>query len=258
MEQRIKLAIVTGASSGVGAATASLLVKHGYRVVMIARSADRLHALAGSLGVLAIAAPANAASETEMAPIATRILAEHGAPDLIVNSAGAGRWQRIEDTTEADAREMMDAPYMAAFVTTRVFLPAMLERGSGVILPREDADGLAIETVNVDQVNVKVSRVNDRALAFKSITQGVESQQGRYSYVYGDENPSDLASEVWSGTMDIQNLKNAPVVTVFPLPDVIGTLEPGAYYIELTDAIEPRPTATTRPNWNARRRVRRP
>ncbi len=110
--------------------------------------------------------------------------------------------------------------------------------GAGVILPREDADGLAIETVNVDQVKVKVSRVNDRALAFKSISKGVESQQGRYSYVYGDENPSDLASEVWSGRMDIQNVKNAPVTTVFPLPDVIETLEPGAYYIELSDAIE--------------------
>ncbi|MEO0452003.1 MAG: alpha-2-macroglobulin [Pseudomonadota bacterium] len=110
--------------------------------------------------------------------------------------------------------------------------------GSGVILPREDADGLAIETVNVDQVKVKVSRVNDRALAFKSVTQGTESQQGRYSYVYGNENPSDLSSEVWSGAMDIRNVKNAPVVTVFPLPDVIGTLEPGAYFIELTDGIE--------------------
>lgn len=110
--------------------------------------------------------------------------------------------------------------------------------GSGVILPREDADGLAIETVNVDQIKVKVSRVNDRALAFKSISQGTESQQGRYSYVYGDENPNDLSSDVWSGTMDIQSVKNAPVVTVFPLPDVIGTLEPGAYFIELTDAIE--------------------
>lgn len=110
--------------------------------------------------------------------------------------------------------------------------------GSGVILPREDADGLAIETVNVDSVEVKVSRVNDRALAFKSVTKGTESQQGRYSYVYGDENPSDLASEVWSGTMDVQNLKNAPVVTVFPLPDVIETLEPGAYFIEVSDAVE--------------------
>lgn len=110
--------------------------------------------------------------------------------------------------------------------------------GSGVILPREDADGLAIETVNVERVRVKVSRVNDRALAFKSVTKGSESQQGRYSYVYGDENPADLASEVWSGTMDVASLKNAPVVTIFPLPDVIGTLEPGAYFVEVSDAVE--------------------
>ncbi|MGI3187397.1 SDR family NAD(P)-dependent oxidoreductase [Nioella aestuarii] len=130
----MKLAIVTGASSGVGAATASVLVKRGYRVVMVARSADKLTELADSLGVLAIAAPANAAHEAEMEPLAARILAEYGAPDLIVNSAGAGQWKRMEDTTEAETRNMMDAPFMASFVTTRVFLPAMLDRGSGVIL----------------------------------------------------------------------------------------------------------------------------
>lgn len=110
--------------------------------------------------------------------------------------------------------------------------------GAGVILPREDADGIAIETVNVDSVQVTVSRVNDRALAFKSVTQGAESQQGRYSSIWGDENPSDLSSEVWTGRMDVQNVKNAPVVTVFPLPDVIGTLEPGAYFIEVSDGVE--------------------
>ena len=84
-----------------------------------------------------------------------------------------------------------------------------------------------------------LQQVNDyQGKAFKSVTKGTEAQQGRYSYVYGDENPSDLSSEVWSGTMEIQNVKNAPVVTIFPLPDVIGTLEPGAYFIEVTDAIE--------------------
>ncbi|MEL6857790.1 MAG: alpha-2-macroglobulin [Pseudomonadota bacterium] len=110
--------------------------------------------------------------------------------------------------------------------------------GAGVILPREDADGIAIETVNVDSVQVTVSRVNDRALAFKSVTQGAESQQGRYASIWGAENPSDLSSEVWSGRMDIQTVQNAPVVTVFPLPDVIGTLEPGAYYIEVLDGVD--------------------
>ncbi|MDJ0921252.1 MAG: alpha-2-macroglobulin [Henriciella sp.] len=111
-------------------------------------------------------------------------------------------------------------------------------RGAGIILPREDADGLAIETVNVEKVNVTVSRVNDRALVRKTLTQGREGAQGQYAYVYGDENPSDVSSPVWSGEMDIQNVQNAPVVTIFPLPDVIGTLSPGAYYVELTDAKE--------------------
>ncbi len=111
-------------------------------------------------------------------------------------------------------------------------------KGSGVIMPRQDADGLAVETVNVDEVKVTVSRVNDRALAFKSITKGTESAQGRYSYVYGDENPSDVSSEIWSGTMDIAEIQNAPVLTVFPLPDVIDTLQPGAYYVEIIDTKE--------------------
>lgn len=109
-------------------------------------------------------------------------------------------------------------------------------KGSGVILPRDNADGLPVETVNVDQVEVTVFRVNDRALAFKKISQGDEAPQGRYSYLYGEEDPRDVSTEVWSGTMDIDNVTNAPVTTVFPLPDVIGELKPGSYFVEITDA----------------------
>ena len=110
--------------------------------------------------------------------------------------------------------------------------------GAGVILPRDNADGLAIETVNVDEVEISVYRVNDRALAFKSISQGDEAAQGRYSYLYGEEDPRDVSSEVWSGSMDIDNVTNAAVTTVFPLQDVIGELRPGSYFVELKDAKE--------------------
>ena len=108
-------------------------------------------------------------------------------------------------------------------------------KGAGIILPRHEADGLAIETVNVEAVKVTVSRINDRALVFKSLTKGTETAQGRYSYLYGDDNPNDVSSKVWSGTMAIDTVANAPVVTVFPLPDVIGELSPGAYFVEITD-----------------------
>ena len=111
-------------------------------------------------------------------------------------------------------------------------------KGAGVILPREDADGLPIETVNVDEVTVTVSYVPDRVLYDKSVSQGVTVSEGGYGNLYGDERASDVAEEIWSGSMAIENVQNAPVVTVFPLPDVIGELRPGAYFVEVADAKE--------------------
>lgn len=108
-------------------------------------------------------------------------------------------------------------------------------KGSGIILPREDADGLPIETVNVDEVEVTVSRINDRALAFKSISQGETSAQGRYSYNWGSDDPSDVEEVLFTGVMPVENVQNAPVVTVFPLQDVVGALEPGAYFVSVKD-----------------------
>lgn len=111
-------------------------------------------------------------------------------------------------------------------------------KGAGVILPRDEADGLAIETVNVDAVEVTVSHVPDRVLYDKRISRGESAQQGQYAYLYGEERARDVAEELWTGTMQIDAVQNAPVVTVFPLPDVIGELEPGAYFVEVTDARE--------------------
>ncbi|HBN93945.1 MULTISPECIES: alpha-2-macroglobulin family protein [unclassified Hyphomonas] len=111
-------------------------------------------------------------------------------------------------------------------------------KGAGVILPREDADGLPIETVNVDEVEVTVSRVNDRALAFKSITEGQTNAQGRYAYTWGEDNPEDVQEILFKGRMDVASEQNAPVVSVFPLQDVVGPLEPGAYYVSVKDAAD--------------------
>jgi len=63
-------------------------------------------------------------------------------------------------------------------------------KGDGVILPRIEADGLAIETINVDLVGVKISRITDRALAFRTISAGFAAPAGGYGYM-------DYNSEVW-------------------------------------------------------------
>ncbi|MEQ9504646.1 MAG: alpha-2-macroglobulin [Hyphomonas sp.] len=111
-------------------------------------------------------------------------------------------------------------------------------KGTGVILPRENADGLPIETVNVDQVRVVVSRINDRALVFKNINAGTTTGQGQWSWMWGPDSPEDVAEELFTGTMNIASAANAPIVTVFPLQDVVGPMKPGAYFVSVTDAAE--------------------
>lgn len=111
-------------------------------------------------------------------------------------------------------------------------------KGAGIILPREDADGVPIETVNVDSVRISVSRVNDRALVNKSPDQGTTSAQGRYARLWGNRDASDVSTPVWSGTMPVTRAQNAPVVTVFPLADVIGELDAGAYFVKIEDGRE--------------------
>lgn len=106
-------------------------------------------------------------------------------------------------------------------------------RGDGVILPRVEADGLALETVNVPAVKVTISRITDRALAFKTITQGFAAQQGGYGYMDYNSEAYDVAQPVWTGSIDTEGSPNAAKVTVFPIATAIPRLQPGAYFIEL-------------------------
>lgn len=110
--------------------------------------------------------------------------------------------------------------------------------GDGVILPRRDADGLAVETVNVETVHLNLWRINDRALVFRNITQGYSAGEGEYYWLDSDQRPFDVAEEIWSGEMDTAGPANTAVTTVFPIAQAIGTLEPGAYFVQVRDAAE--------------------
>ena len=131
------LILITGASSGIGAATAKVAARAGGRVVLVARTQAALEAVAGEIraaGGQAWVYAADLADPLQVAQMAVRVAREAGLLDIIVNSAGAGRWLFIEETSAEEAMEMMAAPYFTAFYTTRAFLPAMLARGSGQIV----------------------------------------------------------------------------------------------------------------------------
>ncbi len=132
-----KLVLVTGASSGMGEGIARAMAKAGGRLVLLARNQIELERVAGiikAMGGEAHAFSLDLKDADAVAKVAAQITQQLGTPDIIVNNAGAGKWRFVDETTPAEAVEMMAVPYFATFNVTHAFLPAMLKRNSGHIV----------------------------------------------------------------------------------------------------------------------------
>jgi short-subunit dehydrogenase len=78
--------------------------------------------------------PVDLTDLTTATQVARLIQTEVGTPDILINNAGAGRWLFVEETSPAEAVQMMAMPYFAAFAMTHAFLPAMRQRRRGQII----------------------------------------------------------------------------------------------------------------------------
>src|SRR5688500_14071848 len=126
-----RVAVITGASSGIGEATARALAADGHRVVLVARRADRIQALAHELGDDAIAIEADVTDRESIVAAANRVQQELGGADILVNNAGVMLTAPFGSDQRAEHRRMVETNLLGAMTATEVFLDQLRanERG---------------------------------------------------------------------------------------------------------------------------------
>ncbi len=129
-----KRAIVSGASSGVGKATAALFIDEGATVGLIARRADSLGEIAARLGKNAMALPADVADDKAVAVAVARFAKAHGGLDIAVNSAGIDGPASLKDLTPEIWRQQIDVNLSGTFYLAREAGLRMMAGDGGVII----------------------------------------------------------------------------------------------------------------------------
>jgi NADP-dependent 3-hydroxy acid dehydrogenase YdfG len=146
MSQRI--AVVTGASSGIGAATARRLAAVGFHVVAAARRADRLDALVEEItdtGGNATAVPVDLTDDAQVTALADTVAGLPGQLELLVNNAGGARGSDyVEAADIADWQWMYEVNVLGAVRVTKALLPALEASGAGTIVIMSSTAGLIV------------------------------------------------------------------------------------------------------------------
>jgi NADP-dependent 3-hydroxy acid dehydrogenase YdfG len=128
-----RVAVITGASSGIGAATARALAADGYRVALLARRTDRIEALAAELGSQAIAISADVTDRDTLVVAAQQVQDTFGGADVLVNNAGTMLLAPFTSEQRADYRAMVEVNLLGAITATEVFLDQLKNGGGDLV-----------------------------------------------------------------------------------------------------------------------------
>ena len=132
-----KVALITGASAGIGQACARLLAQEGARLVLTARRQARLDQLtkeAEKLGTKAISVIGNAREEDTAIKAVEAATKSFGQIDILINNTGVGNYKNLIDTSAEEYDDMMDTNVRSTFLFTRHTVPVMLKQKAGIIL----------------------------------------------------------------------------------------------------------------------------
>ncbi len=127
------VAVITGASSGIGETTARALAAEGHRLALLARRVDRIEELASELGEGAIAIEADVTDRDSMLAAAERVKSELGGTDVLVNNAGVMLLAPFSSDQRDEIRQMVETNLLGAMTTTEVFLDQLRDGGGDLV-----------------------------------------------------------------------------------------------------------------------------
>jgi meso-butanediol dehydrogenase / (S,S)-butanediol dehydrogenase / diacetyl reductase len=142
MRLKDKVALVTGASRGIGHASALALAKEGATIVGTARNAEDLAALAKELGGTSKMVPGDVTKAADVARVASEAIKAFGRIDILVNNAGIGGYRPFLDWTEEDYDRIMATNAKSTWLCCKEVIPHMLKQGGGNIVNVSSVAGL--------------------------------------------------------------------------------------------------------------------
>ena len=195
-----KIAIITGASSGIGAATARALAEQGCRLTLAARSTDRLETLARSLGPETLVVPTDVTCDADVKRMVERTVDRFGRVDVLFANAGVYIPGQITEGDPKAWAELMDVNVAGVLRCIHAVLPSMLAQGSGDILVTSSISGC------IDIHWEPVYSASKHAV--QTLVHTLRRQVARHGIRVGAIAPGAVANELWgiSDPADIERL----------------------------------------------------
>ncbi len=210
-----KVAVVTGASSGIGAVYADRLAKRGHDLILVARRIDRLNALAGKLsaayGRRVEVVQADLGNTADLDRVAA-LLAANADIDLLVNNAGLARMVPVAKSSVGDSLDQINLNITAVVRLTQAVLPGFVARNHGTIINISSI--LGVQTLPVSAV---YSGTKSFVLSFSRALQAELAETG---VTVQAVLPAVTATEIWDGAgMAVSSLDASTVMTAENMVD---------------------------------------
>ncbi|KOF11952.1 3-alpha-hydroxysteroid dehydrogenase [Planococcus glaciei] len=179
-----KVAIITGAAQGMGAAHAQKFIKEGAKVVLTDLNEEKGQALSAELGENALFIKQNVTSEADWANVVAEAEAAFGPVNVLVNNAGITMAKSILQTTEEEYRRIVDINQVSVFLGMKAIIPSMQKAGGGSIVNISSMNGLVAGAIGY----------TDTKFAVRGMTKAAAIECAHYGIRVNSVHPGVIAT----------------------------------------------------------------